>query len=144
MTIPNHLAGCRILVVEDDMLIAVFIEEVLHDLDCVVVGPASKLDRALQLASDEVFDAAILDVTIRGGQVFPVAENLRSRGIPFVFASGYGDWALPASLQGQTRLTKPFTVEELQTRMQALCEQVAGLDRAVYPPDGASGSILPG
>src|SRR6185312_11558135 len=116
MTAPNDLAGRRILVVEDDWLIAVCIEEALHKLGCTVVGPVSKLDRALELAKSEVFDAAILDITIRGGQVFPVAESLRSRGIPFVFASGYGDWALPASFQGQTRLTKPFTADELQTK----------------------------
>ena len=134
MTAPNDLAGRRILVVEDDMLIAVFIEEVLHELGCIVVGPVSRLDRALQLASDEVFDAAILDVTIRGGQVFPVAESLQARGIPFVFASGYGDWALPVSLQGQTRLTKPFTIEELQTKVQALCQEGADLNRARLPP----------
>ena len=128
MSASPDLAGRRILVVEDDMLIAVFIEEVLHELGCIVVGPASKLDQALRLANDEVFDAAILDVTIRGGQAFPVAESLRSRGIPFVFASGYGDWALPASLQGQNRLTKPFTIEELQTTMQALCQGGVGLN----------------
>jgi DNA-binding response OmpR family regulator len=128
MTAPHDLAGRRILVVEDDWLIAVSIEEALHKLGCTVVGPVSKLDRALELAKSEVFDAAILDITIRGGQVFPVAESLRSRGIPFVFASGYGDWALPASFQGQARLTKPFTADELQTEMQALCRENAGLD----------------
>lgn len=126
MTPPSNLAGLRILIVEDDMIIAMFIEEVLRDLGCIVVGPAGKLDRALQLADEETVDAAILDVTIRGGQVFTVAERLRARGIPFMFASGYGDWALPASLQDQTRLTKPFTIKELLAKMQTLC----GGDRA--------------
>lgn len=125
----KNLAGLRILVVEDDIMIAVLIEEVLHDLGCFVVGPASKLDRALQLASDGDFDAAILDVTIRGGQVFPVAESLQSRGIPFMFASGHGDWTLPASLQDQTRLTKPFTVTELKAKIQTLCQAKPGLAR---------------
>ncbi len=134
MTVPNDLAGRRILVVEDDMLIALFIEDVLHDLGCIVVGPASKLDRAMQLAKDEVFDAAILDVTIRGGQVFPAAEILRSRGVPFVLASGYGDWALPVSLQGQSRLTKPFTIEELQTKIRVLCRGQTGLEGSPSSP----------
>lgn len=125
MTASDKLDGRRILVVEDDMMIAVLIEEVLQDLGCIVVGPVSKLDQALQLANNEVFDAAILDVTIRGGKVFPVAESLQSRGIPFVFASGYGDWALPTSLQGQTRLTKPFTIEELQGKLRSLCQGAA-------------------
>lgn len=128
MTAPKDMLGKRILVVEDDMLIAICIEEVLRELGCTVVGPASRLDRALQLATDEVLDAAILDVTIRGGQVFPVAEHLQFRSIPFVFASGYGDWALPAPFQGRTRLTKPFTIDELQTTMWTLCQGKAGFE----------------
>ena len=121
MSAGNSLSGQRVLLVEDDMLIAITIEEVLNELGCLVVGPASRLDHALQLATDEALDAAILDVTIRGGQVFPVAERLRARGIPFILASGYGDWALPARLQGLRRLTKPFTIMELTTQVQRLC-----------------------
>ena len=115
------LAGCRILVVEDEMLIAVMIEETLQDLGCVVVGPVAKLDAALRLARDEALDGAILDVTIRGGQVYPVTEHLLARGIPFVLASGYGDWALPDTLQDQARLTKPFTIDELKSHVRLLC-----------------------
>lgn len=69
-------AGLRILVVEDEMLIAVLIEEMLQGLGCHVVGPVSRLDAALRLAHEEPLDAAILDVRIRGGQVYPVAEEL--------------------------------------------------------------------
>ena len=105
MTVPMSLAGRRILVVEDDMMIAVLIEEVLQELGCVVVGPVGKLDAALHLA---------------GSEVFPVAERLRIRGIPFVLASGYGDWALPEAFRRQPRLTKPFTYEELEAQMRLL------------------------
>ena len=87
------IVGCRILVVEDETLIAILIEQALQELGCVIVGPVSKLDVALQLARDETMDAAILDVAIRGGYVYPVADLLLARGIPFVLASGYGDWA---------------------------------------------------
>jgi len=125
MTDHEDTDGRRILVVEDDMLIAMSIEEVLLELGCIVLGPVARLDQAMQLATNEVFDAAILDVTIRGGQTFPVAERLDERGIPFVLASGYGDWALPKSLQGRERLTKPFTANELKIRMQALCAMAA-------------------
>ena len=76
----DSLAGCRILVVEDEMLIAMLIEETLQELGCVVVGPVARLDTALQLASEEALDAAMLDVTIRGGHVYPVAERLLARG----------------------------------------------------------------
>ena len=68
-------AGLRILVVEDEMLIAVLIEEMLQGLGCHVVGPVSRLDAALRLAHEEPLDAAILDVRIRGGQVYPVVKN---------------------------------------------------------------------
>ena len=95
----DSLAGCRVLVVEDETLIAVEIEETLRELGCVVVGAVGKLDAALRLAAEEALDAAILDVAIRGGHVFPVAERLLARGVPFVLASGYGDWALPETLR---------------------------------------------
>src|SRR3954469_1741548 len=91
----GDVEGCRVLVVEDETILAVTIEETLLDLGCIVVGPVGKLEAALQVAAVERLDAAILDISIRGGLVFPVAETLRARGIPFVFASGYGDWALP-------------------------------------------------
>ncbi len=117
----NGLAGCRILVVEDETVIAMMIEATLQDLGCVVVGPVSKLDAALPLARDEALDGAILDVTIRGGHVYPVAEQLLARIVPFVLASGYGEWALPETLRHQPRLAKPFTQEELEERVKLLC-----------------------
>lgn len=121
MTAPMSLAGQRILVVEDDMLIAVLIEEALQELGCTVVGPVGRLDAALRLAGSERLDAAILDVNIRGGHVYPVAEQLRSRGVPFALASGYGDWALPGAFRDQQRLTKPFTCNDLETQVRLLC-----------------------
>jgi len=87
----DALNGRRILVVEDEMLIAVTIEDALMELGCEIVGPVASLDAALDLAGREMLDGAILDVTIRGGTVFPVAEKLLARRIPFVLASGYGD-----------------------------------------------------
>jgi DNA-binding response OmpR family regulator len=117
----DSLKGGRILVVEDEFIIALESQESLQDMGCVVVGPASKLEEALRLARDETLDAAILDVTIRGGQVFPVAEQLLARQIPFALASGYGGWALPESLRDQPRLTKPFTPQELEERVRLLC-----------------------
>ena len=100
----DGLANRRILAVEDEVMIAVLIEDVLKILGCVVLGPVSKLEAAVRIAKEEQFDAAILDITIRRGQVFPVAEILMERHIPFVFASGYSDWALPETFRGQPRL----------------------------------------
>ena len=122
----GDLTGRRILVVEDETLIAVAIEEVLQDLGCVVVGPVGKLDAALRLAREEALDAAVLDVTIRGGHVYAVADQLLARGVPFVLASGYGDWALPEGLRDRPRLTKPFTAQALMDQVSALVAGTAG------------------
>jgi DNA-binding response OmpR family regulator len=111
-----------VLVVEDEMLIAVTIEEALQDLGCIVVGPVGRLEAALQMAGAERLDVAILDFSIRGGLVFPVAETLRARGIPFVFASGYGDWVLPDPFAAQPRLTKPFTLRQLEAAVRLMVE----------------------
>jgi DNA-binding response OmpR family regulator len=118
-------AGCRVLVVEDETLIAVLIEETLEEMECKIIGPAAKLETALQLARAGEFDIAILDVTVRGGKVYPVAEELLARGIPFVLASGYGDWALPNSLRDQRRLLKPFTPSMLEQEVRVLYSKAA-------------------
>ncbi|MFD4838049.1 response regulator [Achromobacter sp. NPDC058515] len=112
------LEGLRVLVVEDEALIALFLEEGLLAAGCEVVGPVSKLDAAVKLAEDEQLDAAILDVTVRGGSVFPVAKILMERGIPFTFATGYGEWALPDAFRGKPVLKKPFTFAELERALQ--------------------------
>jgi DNA-binding response OmpR family regulator len=120
----DELAGCRILIVEDEMMIAMFLEEALKELGCRVIGPVSKLSDAVRLAREEAMDAAVLDVNIRGGQVFEAAELLIARGIPFVLASGYSDWILPEAMQGKPRLTKPFTMQELERKVRELRQNV--------------------
>ncbi len=118
-------AGCRILVVEDETFIAMLIEDVLKAIGCDVVGPTGKLETALQLASDAALDAAILDVSIRGGKIYPVAERLLARDIPFVLSSGYNDRALPENLRNKPRLIKPFTTAQLEEQIRYLCGEVA-------------------
>ncbi len=115
-------ANQRVLVVEDELMIALMIEDVLRALGCGILGPVSRLQAAIDLATEAPFDAAILDVTIRGGQVFPVAEVLEARDIPFMFASGYGEWALPEPFQGRPRLSKPFTPDELAKALRDLLD----------------------
>ncbi len=117
----NGLANRRILVVEDEVLIAMQIEEILLDLGCVVVGAVGRLDAALELAADQALDAAILDVNILGGLVYPVAERLSARGIPFMLASGYSNWALPEPLRDLPRLMKPFRRRDLENGVRSLC-----------------------
>ena len=81
---------CRILVVEDEAMIAMLVEEMVLDFGSEVVGPAAKMGEALRLASDASLDAAILDVNVGGAVVYPVADLLRGRGVPIIFATGYG------------------------------------------------------
>jgi two-component SAPR family response regulator len=116
-------------------MIALQILGILNDLGCEVLGPVSRLDAALKLAQEESFDAAILDVTIRGGQIFPVAELLLTRGVPFVIASGYGEMALPEALRAQHRLRKPFTQSQLEDAVRAMCKPPA---RAEIQPDAGA------
>ena len=106
MTATKGLTGQRILVVEDDSLISLTIEEALLELGCIVVGPVGRLDAALLMARSEALDAALLDVNIRGGLVYPVADVLIARGVPYALASGYGDWALPEALRDRPRLVQ--------------------------------------
>lgn len=104
------IAGRRVLVVEDESLVAMLLETILEDMGCVPVGPAATVDEGLQLAGgDEPIDAALLDVNVAGKQVFPIAEALKARGVPFVFSTGYGEGGLPDAWRGQPTLQKPFT-----------------------------------
>src|SRR3954452_13708464 len=90
----EHLMGqkprCRVLVVEDEAMIAMLVEDMVLDFGSEVVGPAARMDEAIRLARHAELDAAILDINVGGTVVFPVADVLRERGIPFIFATGYG------------------------------------------------------
>jgi two-component SAPR family response regulator len=103
----------RILLVEDEMMVAMLVEDILVDIGHTVVGPLAHLDKAMAAARDEVLDLAILDVNINGGEIYPVAEVLAARGIPFAFATGYGVLGLREDWQGRPTLQKPFRREDL-------------------------------
>jgi CheY-like chemotaxis protein len=108
------LDGMRILVVEDEALIAIDIEAQLRLLGGVVVGPEGRLDRALELAETVPLDGALLDINIRGGVVFPVAEVLLARGVPVLLSTGFGPERLPAPFRALPYLRKPFDARQLQ------------------------------
>jgi len=115
----DGLAGKRILVVEDESLVAMLIETILEDLGCAPIGPAASVEEGLGLVNGETaIDAALLDVNVGGQQVFPVAEALAARGVPFVFSTGYGEAGLPDSWRGRPTLQKPFTEDAVRT---AIC-----------------------
>ena len=125
MNANGLLVGCRVLVVEDDVIIAMVLKQCLLDLGCFVVGPEGDLATALMLAEQEDIDVGILDVKIRGGNSYAIGETLRSRGIPFVLASGNADRALPVGVSNQARLTKPFTLPELEQCVVSLYRRSA-------------------
>src|SRR4051812_4702481 len=100
--------GCRILVAEDDYLVANDVCDVLIAGGAEVLGPYPTVAAALEGAeTGGRIDAAILDVNLRGEMVFPVALALSARDVPFVFATGYDEGALPGRFATATRLEKP-------------------------------------
>jgi len=110
----NGLKGRRVLVVEDEMMIALLVEDMLTELGCAVVGPVNALDAALELARDDAeIDAALLDVNLAGRPVFPVADALRAKGVPTIFSTGYGDAALREADRGAPVLQKPYRASDL-------------------------------
>lgn len=112
------LKGKRILVVEDEALIAVMIEDMLAEMGSEVAGPATTIEEALRLARSEALDGAVLDVNVRGQRIDPVAEVLMARGIPVLFATGYGEVKL-ASGAAATVIDKPYTQEKLSRGLAA-------------------------
>ena len=109
----GDLAGLRVLVVEDEMMVSMLIEDMLEDLGCTVVGPASRLDEAIELANTAELDCAVLDVNLGGQPIFPLADLLRAKGAPFAFATGYGDAGLREADRGSPVLQKPFREGDL-------------------------------
>lgn len=104
------LQGRRVLVIEDESLVAMLLETILDDMGCSVVGPVSNIDDGLRSAMGEAsLDAALLDVNVAGREVFPVADALKARGVPFVFSTGYGEAGLPEHWRGHPTIQKPFT-----------------------------------
>ena len=103
----------RVLVIEDEDLIAMFVEDMLTDMGHEVGAIAARIEDAVRAAETGSFDFAIVDVNLGGQPSYPVAEILKARGIPFVFATGYGAAGLDPAYAGAATLQKPFTEAEL-------------------------------
>ena len=103
----------RVLVVEDEAIIAILMEDLLDELGCDVVATAAELDGAIAAARTGEFDLAFLDVNLRGVPVYPVAEVLRARAIPFAFVTGYGSTGVDAAGVEAPILQKPFQSRDL-------------------------------
>ena len=112
-----ELAGLRALVVEDEGSVAWLIEGMLEELGCEVAASVVTLAEALAAATDKSFDFAVLDVNLAGELVFPVAELLQRRQLPFLFSTGYGRTGVPAIFMGYEVLNKPFGIDELKRKL---------------------------
>jgi PAS domain S-box-containing protein len=120
---PKPLPGPqrrRILVVEDSALIAIEIEEAVRELGYEVLGPVARLSSAIEIAETQPVDGALLDINLDGVQVFPLADLLKERGVPFVFATGYDRrTVLPPRFETVPTLAKPFSPSELARLLTA-------------------------
>ncbi len=109
------LKGVRVLIVEDEFHVLLLLEDFLGDFGCVIARSATSLADAMQAAQSDDFDLAILDVNLRGEKIYPVAEILAKRCLPFVFSTGYGAQGLDEPWRQRPTLQKPFTGEQLET-----------------------------
>jgi len=115
----------RILVVEDEYLIRMLLEDMLADLGYEIAGAVGSIAEAKKHAAETAFDIAILDVNLDGEEVFPVADLLAKRGLPFVFVTGYGEGSLPDAYRGRPALQKPFQSEQLKNTLAGLLAAAA-------------------
>ena len=116
----NDPSRRRVLVVVDVLMIRMLLEDMLDDLGYDVAAAAGRYDEAFALARDATFDVAILDVNINGQEVYPIAETVAGRGLPFIFATGYGERGLPERYRGKPTLPKPFQLDGLEKTLTAL------------------------
>ena len=115
------LTGRRVLVVEDEYLLARFLRELLEIWGATIFGPAATIEEALALlAQADRVDFAMLDVNLRGATAFAVADALRARGIPFIFTTGYTPSTIPERYRDAAVLRKPFSNAELARALLAL------------------------
>lgn len=142
------LAGIRVLVVEDEAIIAAMVEDMLTELGATVVGPASSIKRGLLLAHSNVLDAAVLDVNIRSERVDPIADLLSERRVPIVFATGYGGPVAGAGADTHV-IEKPYTLEKLRGALAAVLarrseRQEIKLPLSDEPPGSIPGGVQGG
>src|SRR5580704_9542505 len=122
---PQNAAGRRILVVEDEPMIRMLLDGMLEDLGYTMAAEAGGIDEAMAAAKQGEFDAAILDVNLNGQPITPVVEILIQRGLPFVFATGYGQRGVPEASRTTVTLQKPFQLDALEQALKAITPNAA-------------------
>jgi DNA-binding response OmpR family regulator len=123
----DSLSGLRVMVAEDQLLIAELIEEILLSLDCVVIGPVRNLDDALCAIRTNEIDGALLDLNLGGTRIDPAAHELALRNIPFIMMTGQGNLLeCPALIAHAPVLYKPFKIQQLEGIMMGTFRRQAG------------------
>lgn len=110
----EDFAGTRVLIVEDEMLVAMLLEGMLQDLGCEIVATAARPAQAMAAIEAHSLDIAMLDLNLDGQPSDSIADALMERGIPIVFSTGYGDTCLKEAYRAWPLLTKPFPPEDLE------------------------------
>jgi putative addiction module CopG family antidote len=119
------VSGTRILIVEDDVMISLALHDIATDLGCTVVGTATRIPQAVALLEDLRVDVAILDINLGGATADPIANAAVTRGVPIVFATGYGESGVPAHLQDWPVICKPYTAKDVERGILAALKGVS-------------------
>lgn len=120
----------RVLIVEDEMLIALMLQDMVAEAGLVVAAIANTLRAGVELAEREDVQLAILDINLNGEEAYPVAEILRARHIPFIFSTGYAGASVRPEYQGAPRLIKPYQQEMLTAAIAAALGSVGAAPRS--------------
>jgi len=114
-----------VLLVEDEVMIRMMVADMLEEIGYTITGEAGDIDEAVRLVQAIDFDIAILDVNVNGKVITPVAEAVQLRGLPFVFATGYGAQGLPEKFRDRPTIQKPFQIETLARTIESVLKGVA-------------------
>jgi CheY-like chemotaxis protein len=130
--VNDRFSGRRVLLVEDEPIVAWLLKDMLVDLGCSVVGPAADVNQALAMIEAESIDVAVLDVNLRGQMSYPIADVLVARGVPFVFSTGYDKDRLLDGYRTIPTLQKPFHRSDLgDTLAKLLASKERNIESAI-------------
>jgi DNA-binding LytR/AlgR family response regulator len=128
------LSGYRLLIVEDEYTVAMELARDFEEAGAQIVGPAGSVQAALELLDESgSIDGAVLDIQLHEEKVFPVADELMRRGVPFVFASGFESWVIPPHYAAIPRCEKPVETAHLTRLLAETSKSVASIG-AIQPP----------